>query len=423
MSIVYVIGIGFRPLNRIASDVMLRSSAIFASPRLMEVFPGYVEYNSVKDRIVILDSVDATIEAIKGELDKCDAAEFVLLASGDPVFFGIGSRAVEEFGSHRVKIMPDMTSMQNAFSRINESWDNAFFISLHGGPYPGRRRRLRYTLSDIPVLLEKNSKIGILTDRQNNPQAIAEHIRKNMSSEKYKKLTMCIFEKLGYAEEKITIEGIDYAARSEFSNPNIVILLNPEASGPVCFSDQIKYGFTGKEIEHADSFALTDEARAVVLHKLRLPNSGIMYDIGAGIGDLSVEAAGISPGIKIYAVEKKTENAAICRKNRARFDAFSIEVVEGEAPQCLAQLPEPDRVFIGCRMSDSIIDFICGRSSPIFVINADSQDSAVQAAAVLKKNGYRTEIVSLDVSFLNTASGITKSDASDMIFIVRGEPL
>ncbi len=100
--------------------------------------------------------------------------------------------------------------MQNAFSRINESWDTALFVSLHGGPYPGRRRKMHYSISDIPVLLERQSKIGILTDRDNNPQAIAENIIKTMPQERYKNLTMCVFEKM-LSEEKITKVSVEKA--------------------------------------------------------------------------------------------------------------------------------------------------------------------------------------------------------------------
>ncbi|MBN2654734.1 MAG: precorrin-6y C5,15-methyltransferase (decarboxylating) subunit CbiE [Nitrospirae bacterium] len=421
MSIVYVIGIGFKPLDIKASEAILRSSYVYASPRLMEVFPLYREYDSVKERIVVLDSVDATIDSIRLELDKYEDAEVALLASGDPVFFGIGSRAVEEYGSNRVKIMPDMTSMQNAFSRINESWDTALFVSLHGGPYPGRRRKMHYSISDIPVLLERQSKIGILTDRDNNPQEIAENIIKTMPQERYKNLTMCVFEKIGYPEEKITKVSVEKAALYKFSEPNIVILLNPYASEAGSFSDQVKYGYSRNEIEHLNCIMPNDEARALAIHKLRLLNSGVMYDIGAGSGDVSIDAAGISAGMKIYAIEKRSDHADICRKNRARFNSLSVEVVEAEAPECLDSLPVPDRVFIGCKNADSIIDAICSRSSPLFVIRVNDQDSVVQTVAALQKNGYSTEVVSLTVTYANGQPGITKPAASNFSVIIKGE--
>jgi precorrin-6B methylase 1 len=69
-----------------------------------------------------------------------------LLASGDPAFFGIGRRAVREFGKEIVEIFPDLSSIQIAFSRIKESWDDAFLMSLHGGPDPERDCRMSWKI-------------------------------------------------------------------------------------------------------------------------------------------------------------------------------------------------------------------------------------------------------------------------------------
>lgn len=423
MSCVYVIGIGFKPLDVHAADAMRRSSAIFASGRLMEVFPFYAVYPEVKDKVIVLNSVDATIEAIRERLDKSSQAEIVLLASGDPMFYGIGSRAVEEFGSERVKIMSDMSSMQNAFARISEAWHNALLVSLHGGPYPGRKRKLRYAISDIPVLLEKHRKIGILTDKQSSPQAIARHIIKSMPEKKYQQLQVYVFEKLGYPEEKITKADAHQISKMEFSDPNIVLLIRPEQPNASCFADDIKFGLSENEIEHARGLITKDEARAVSLHKLKLPNSGVMYDIGAGSGSVSIEAAGISPGLSIYAIEKNPEHAEICRRNRTAFNSLSIEVVEGEAPDCLESLPMPQRVFIGGsgnRIS-SIIDHICAKSSPIFVINAITLETLNEAVAALEKNEYSSEVVSLSVSRTKDVAGKKMMESLNQIFIIKGE--
>ena len=93
--------------------------------------------------------------------------------------FGIGRRAVKELGKDMVEVLPDLSSIQVAFARIKEAWDDAFLMSLHGGPDPGKRRRLPYEINDIPALLQRHNKIAILTDKENNPSTIANVIARS----------------------------------------------------------------------------------------------------------------------------------------------------------------------------------------------------------------------------------------------------
>ncbi|MDP3260400.1 MAG: precorrin-6y C5,15-methyltransferase (decarboxylating) subunit CbiE [Thermodesulfovibrionales bacterium] len=190
MNKIYVIGIGYKPLDKRAREIILNSEIILASKRLSEVFKGYEGYEAIKDKVKVINNVDETINFIRthikdtppnSPLNKGGHGGVVLLASGDPTFFGIGRRAVREFGKDAVEIFPDLSSIQIAFSRIKESWDDAFLMSLHGGPDPEKRRRLPYELDDIPYLLQRHNKILILTDKENNPVVIAKHLEQQSS--------------------------------------------------------------------------------------------------------------------------------------------------------------------------------------------------------------------------------------------------
>ena len=97
MNKIYVIGIGYKALDNRAREIVLASEIILASKRLFEVFKGYEEYESVKDKIKVINNVDETISFIKSQISNLKS-QIVLLASGDPTFFGIGRRAVREFG-------------------------------------------------------------------------------------------------------------------------------------------------------------------------------------------------------------------------------------------------------------------------------------------------------------------------------------
>jgi precorrin-6Y C5,15-methyltransferase (decarboxylating) len=141
------------------------------------------------------------------------------------LFFGIGRRVISEFDKERVEIIPDLSSVQIAFSRIKEPWDDAFFMSIHRGPDTEKRRHLKYEIKDIPALLEKQRKIAILTDRENNPSEIAKIL---ISSSIFigKPPTIFICERLGYPDEKIIKGTPEDIVNSSFLSPNVVIIIS-----------------------------------------------------------------------------------------------------------------------------------------------------------------------------------------------------
>lgn len=225
MTKIYVMGIGYKSLDTRERKIIYNSEIILSSSRLFEVFKRYKEFGKVKEKVLVIDTVDETIEFIKSKISEHGEKNLItVLASGDPLFFGIGRRAINEFGKDRVEIMPDLSSIQIAFARIKEPWDNAFLMSLHRGPDPAKRRSPKYEMKDIPVLLERHRKIAILTDRENNPAEISKVL---ISSPITRNLTIRIFvcERLGYPDEKITKGTHEDISAMSFSTPNVVIIL------------------------------------------------------------------------------------------------------------------------------------------------------------------------------------------------------
>jgi precorrin-6Y C5,15-methyltransferase (decarboxylating) len=226
MADIYVIGIGYKPLGTNERKVIYKSEVILSSERLCEVFKRYREFKKLQEKVLVLNTVDETIEFMKSRINELRKRRFItVLASGDPLFFGIGRRILNEFGKERVEIMPDLSSVQVAFSRIKVPWDNAFLMSIHRGPDPQKKRNLKYDMKDIPELLKTHKKLAILTDRKNNPTEIAKVlIRSNIMSP-----DIFVCEKLSDPDERI-IKGTpeDIAAMS-FLTPNVVIILSGES--------------------------------------------------------------------------------------------------------------------------------------------------------------------------------------------------
>jgi len=227
MTKIHIVGIGYRPLDQKASEVVYRSDIVLANNSLLAVFSKYKEYTDIKEKIKVLADVHETIAIIRSELLAVDSNRtIVLLASGDPMFFGIGRVIIDEFGKDAVQILPDLSSIQVAFARIKEPWHGAFLMSVHGGPDPVKRRKLEYELNDIPALLKKHDKIAILTDKINNPTIIAKTLFDSSALPYFRAsvLKMFVCEKLGYDDERIT-EGTpeEFASRS-FAYPNVTII-------------------------------------------------------------------------------------------------------------------------------------------------------------------------------------------------------
>lgn len=230
--LLYVIGIGYRPLNRIASSAVLSARRIFSSQRLYDVFSRYDEFERVKANIVIFNSLEETIGAIREYLsappdEKGRDDHPVFLADGDPMFYGPGIRMVEEFGAENVIVLPDLSSMQVAFSRIGEPWGRAFLLSLHGGPDPDRRRALEHEIEEVPALLLEHRKLGIITDRVNTPSAIARVLTGSALFDRIRNeaLSFYVCERLGYTDERIMLIDPEKSLQREFAHPNVVILL------------------------------------------------------------------------------------------------------------------------------------------------------------------------------------------------------
>lgn len=421
-----VVGIGYKPLGKKASDALARADIVLASRRLVEVFRSYEEFCDAEAKMHVINNVDETIAFAR---ERAGSKAIVLLASGDPMFFGIGRKAIREFGKDAVEIIPELSSIQVAFSRIGEAWDDAFLMSLHGGPDPLKRRRLPYTLDDLPLLLEKHGKLAVLTDRENNPALIAGVIRLSPVAHALSPI-LHVCEKLGYNDEKITSGTPEEIAGMTFGDPNVVIIINSfEARKPGSTEGKDAapvFGLTEGEIAHSRGLITKDEIRAVAIHKLKLPERGVVWDIGAGSGSVSVEIARLCPGLRVFAVEKDSDQLGNIKKNRIAFNALNIEVVEGDAPGALKALPTPERVFIGGSggMLEDIIQHV-GRSmisaSGIIVINATKIDSLYQAGKALKSAGFIVDISQISVSRMRAAGEGEYLSALNPVFVISGE--
>ncbi|MFN3533902.1 MAG: precorrin-6y C5,15-methyltransferase (decarboxylating) subunit CbiE [Desulfatiglandales bacterium] len=406
---VYVLGIGYSPLSERAKEVLRSSANILTSTRLMEVFKTYPIFSELKDKVSVIDGVDNTLEFLREWIAQRSSG-IVVLASGDPMFYGIGRRISQELGKENVVIIPELSSIQLAFARIKEPWDNAFLMSVHGGPYP-KRRINRYGVEDIPYFLNLYGRLCILTDPQNNPKLIAHTLYRFF--DRGEGIRMYVAERLGYEDERIISGSPQELKEKEFRDPNVVILIM-DGHRP-----SKRFGFRGNEISHEEGLITKDEVRAVILHKIAPPQKGVFWDIGAGSGSISLEISSLFPELEVFAVEKDSRMSKHLLENLRRYKA-RYRIVEGEAPEALNSLPHPDRVFVGGsggRLND-ILGYLRDQRVGHMVFVATLFESLNLILRGLSGDLYEVEVVQLSAHISKPLSNSWYLVSQNPVFVI-----
>ena len=320
------------------------------------------------------------ISEVFSQIDRMPSyKKIALLGGGDPLFFGIGRALFHRFGREVVSVQPAVSSMQMAFARFKIPWDDARFLSVHGRSMEGT----------FPQIIASN-KTFLLTDAQNSPDKIASLLLMNLGEKICHNFTVHVAENLGCNDERLITDKIASIAKGKFSDLSVMIFIREH------IGVEKHFGFQEHELAHTRGLITKDEVRAVSLHALCLPKNGVLWDIGAGSGSLSIEAAGIIPSLRVFAIEAKEEQIENIKINRERFMAASIIPIHGEAPDILRGLPDPDRVFIGGsggRLSE-ILDQSVTRlaNEGIIVINGVLDTTCQVAPEILHKYGLKVSI-------------------------------
>lgn len=409
---IHIVGIGYKDIPTQVIDIIHASDCIVTSQRLYERFSNYEVSSKVKDKICVINNVQDTISYLKENKDKL----IILIASGDPLFYGIGRLVVEEIGKEHVTIHSEISSIQIAFSRIKESWNDAFLISLHGGFLRGKHRS--FVIEDLPNIVKKNKKTAVLTDNANNPNAIA----RVLLDANFSDITMCVCQRLGYNDEEISCNNLYEIAKNTFKEPNVVIIINNKESIIINNSRKAP-SVRESELKHKDGLITKDEVRGVILHKLELPYEGVFWDIGAGSGAVSIDVAIRNPHLRVYAIEKDYEQIEYIKENIEKFHIHNITVVNKSAPEALTLLPSPDRVFIGGsggHLKD-ILSVIADKSSETvhIIISATMIESFNEALVCVNKLGLRVECSQIAVSRLMSISRGHFFKSQNPVFIIK----
>jgi precorrin-6Y C5,15-methyltransferase (decarboxylating) len=251
-----------------------------------------------------------------------------VVASGDPGFFGIVRALAERFGPACLEVHPAPSSVSLAFARLGLPWDDAAVVSAHGRPLPEAARRAAAA-----------PKAAVLTAPDAPPQDLGSELV--ALGARHRRVVVC--SRLGQGDEVVAETDVGGLAAGEWEPLSVVVLLD---GPPVTAAPVLSWGLPDSRFDHREGMVTKAEVRAVVLGKLALPPAGVVWDVGAGSGSVAVECARLAPGLRVLAVERRADDAGRARANAAAA-GVAVEVVQGEAPACLAPLPDPDRAFLG----------------------------------------------------------------------------
>jgi precorrin-6Y C5,15-methyltransferase (decarboxylating) len=378
-----VVGIGedgCKGLSSRAMNAIAEARVLAGGERQLAFFP---EFDG--ERIVLKTGIGKALERIA---DKSGESNVCVLASGDPMFFGIGSLVVAKCGVEHVEILPQPSSAQWAFARAGLSADDATVISLHARPREGFLTKLK-----------RLAKVAVLTDAENSPARLAAYLLEHGETG----FDAWVCENLAGPGERVRKMKLEELAQTTDVGPLNVLLLarrDPTWRKPAAMT-----------FLHEDAFAkrmpkkgliTKREVRLLSLASLAIRPDSVVWDVGAASGSVAIEAALLAYEGRVYAIEVDPEGVEICRENIRAHGVDNVRVIAGRAPEALADLEAPDAVFVGGSKGsmEEIIAVALERMKPggRIVANAITLENAAEAYQAFRKRNLEPDVTLLQVS-------------------------
>lgn len=338
--------------------------------------------------------------------EKCKT--YGVLVSGDSGFYSLSKKMTEVLLKRedvQVVNISAVSSLQYFASKLNLPWDNIKYVSAHG----------RNTNIASNVIFNKET--FILTSSDFGPNNICEIL----TTKGLGYLKVSVGENLSYDNERIVEDVASVIAKMKFEGLAVMIVHNYEFIS----IDEGYRSIKDDEFVTGKAPMTKSEVRTISVGKLNLRDDDTVYDIGAGTGSVSVEAALKLRNGTVYAVEKDTEAITLIEKNIEKFKTYNIEVIKGTAPENIENLPNPDACFIGGSSGNmSEIISVVLRKNPYvnLVINTITIQSLNEAVNCMEKYRFNdVEIVSVSVA---KAKKIGKYDlmmGQNPIYIISGK--
>ena len=333
----------------------------------------------------------------------------VVLASGDPGFFGIVRLLGERFGRGSLRVLPAPSSVALAFARAGLAWDDALAVSAHG-------RDPRRAVNACRA----HPKVAVLTSPGFGPAELARELE-GLGR------TLVVAERLGGPDERVVEADAATVAGTHWEDPNVVLVLDGArmTSSKGWTSSGVesprRWALPEDEFEYRSGMITKTETRALVLSRLGPGLGDMIWDVGAGSGSVAIECARL--GAAAIAVERDPESCARIRLNADRH-GVRVQIVGGEAPEALLDLPEPDAVFVGGSGAngdfEEIVKLAAVRARRSVVLALVSLERVVPAGEILEGCGLEVETIFLQTSRMKGVGSLHRLAPESAVFVVCG---
>jgi len=408
---IHIVGIGDDGLDGItrqARSVLEVAELIIGNKGLIQRLGNAVAPQA--NRLMIggdLDELQAALVANEGQ-------NIVLLVGGDPLFYGIARFLTEKFGKDRFEVIPHVSSMQLAFARVKESWDDAYLSNLATQP-----------LDRVVDSIRTADRVGLFTTETISPSVVAAALL----DRRIDYFTVYVCENLGTPDEVVTQGELKTIARETFGPLNVMVLVRktgkadrPSGAGAARLFGNPDDVFLQSRPKRG--LLTPSEVRCIALGELDLTSKSIMWDVGAGSGSLAIEAARIASMGKVFGIEMDAEDYGLMIENAKMFECPALIPIHGQAPEAWADLPDPDAIFVGGsgRMVAELVREAlprlasCGR----IVVNVSSPDSLVETHRAIESAGLRTDVRMINIARGQYQLDRLRFDAMNPTFLVIG---
>lgn len=312
-------------LSRAALDAIDIADVVIGAHRALagiDVPPDVVRCELVK-----------TADIVAALTDAASWQRAVVVMTGDVGLFSGARRLVEALSGDAqvdVRVIPGISSASYLAARLARPWQDWRFASAHG------------VACDIVAEAERAGELFLATSGGEDPSRLSGELVQAGFGD----ACVTVAERLSYPDERITCATASEIAGQTFDDLNVMLI---EFAGGAA-SSRWPYASSGIPDElfiRGDVPMTKQEVRAVALAKLRLTATDTVWDVGAGTGSVSIEAALVARAGSVWAVERNAAGVRLIRENADAFGCGNVRAVPGVAPEALAKLPVPDAVFVG----------------------------------------------------------------------------
>lgn len=325
-----------------------------------------------------------------------------VLASGDPLFYGIGRWFVQQFSRQCVHFYPAVSSVQAACHALGLSLQDVTVVSLHGRPLASIRRHLK-----------RHKTLVILTDAQSTPTILA----RECIAAGFEHSTITVCEALGYRRQAVTRLGVSElasgAGEKTIFDPLHISVIELSGAGGVL----PEFPGIADEAYHTDAgegrgMLTKRDVRLSILSRLQPAADDVIWDVGAGCGGVSVELAHWNERVQVVAIEHHEQRFECLKANRQKFGVVSnLTPVHGRAPAVLADLPRPNKVFIGGSDGEmaGLLDCVWSRlpAAGVLVASAVTETSRQQLLSFMQARQSQADTLLAETSQVAISSGAT----------------